>query len=105
VHQLYGQSFELSRLPVAQDGALNRILYFDDQNQLLRIWVNFGHSDRSGWDENFRLTAARERYTALKTEHAGALGPGACDEPSIGGSVGALDEARFPPDKAVWSCA
>lgn len=107
IHQSYGQSFELDRLPEEAGGEINRILYFNDENRLLRIWVNFGNPGGDVWEENYRLDAAIEKYTALKAAYSNPGTPGACEEPTLervrqeGREV--LD-TKFPRNQTVWSC-
>ena len=105
LHQRYGTALEVDKLPVAVGGEIHRILYFDDDDKLLRVWIDFGHPGERVWAENYLLDEAIVKYKALKAEtrFRGAT----CDEPEL-----VLEEkdgekilaSTFVRDRAVWAC-
>lgn len=108
IHQLYGQSFEVDRLPIAVGGEINRTLYFDDENRLLRVWVDFGNPGGEVWEENYRLDAAIEKYKALKAAYESAQSSATCTEPPLNRveqDGRELLAPSFAPNQNVWFCS
>ncbi len=109
VHQRYGTAYELDRLPIAFGGEIHRILYFDDDGQLHRVWIDFGHPGGIAWEENYLLDEAIAKYRELKADVGGRGGAGECAEPELehveeeGRTI--LDRHKFRRNKTVWSCA
>ncbi len=107
VHQRYGTAYELDRLPIAFGGEIHRILYFDDEGQLHRMWIDFGHPGGSAWEENYLLDEAIAKYHELKADVRGRGSGGECAEPELerveeeGRTI--LDR-KYGRNKAVWAC-
>ncbi len=108
IHQRYGQSFEVDRLPLSVGGEIHRILYFNEKNELLRVWVNFGHPGEELWEENYLLDDAVAKYRSLKAKIESGGDTGQCREPEL--VFVRKDEVEvlaphFERDRDVWSCA
>ncbi len=107
IHQRFGQSFEMDRLPVSVGGEIHRTLYFNDENQLLRVWVSFGHPGGEAWEKNYRLDAAVAKYQALKASYGANTAGTVCTEPELAHSEQQGREVldpKFPRDQTVWFC-
>ncbi len=95
----------MDKLPVSIGGEIHRILYFDDDDKLLRVWIDFGHPGERVWAENYLLDEAVAKYQSLKATTA--LRGAACTEPEL-----ILEEKdgeqilapSFVRDRAVWAC-
>lgn len=107
VHQRYGLAYELDRLPSAFGGEIHRILYFDDNDQLHRMWIDFGHPGERAWAENYVLDEAIAKYRELKADVERRQSRGDCAEPKLqrveeeGRTI--LDR-RFGRNQIVWVC-
>lgn len=105
LHQRYGEAFEVDKLPVAIGGEIHRILYFDDKDKLLRVWIDFGHPEGRVWKENYLLDEAIVKYRSLKDAYH--LAGKACLEPEL---VLVEEEGRkilersFGRNRTVWAC-
>ena len=108
IHQRYGQSFEVDRLPRSVGGEIHRILYFNEKNELLRVWVNFGYPGGEVWEENYLLDDGVAKYHSLKARIESEGDRGECSEPALervqqdGVEVLA---PHFERNRSVWSCA
>lgn len=107
LHQRYGLAYEVDRLPRPFGGEIHRILYFDDDDQLHRMWIDYGHPGGRSWEENFFLDEAITKYRELKAEVEVRHNAGECDEPELArveeeGRV--ILDRRFGRNQTVWAC-
>ncbi len=107
LHQRYGLAYEVDRLPEALGGEIHRILYFDDDDQLVRMWVDFGHPGERAWNENYLLDEAIAKYRELKADVERRHRSGVCVEPELhrveeeGRSI---LERSYARNQTVWAC-
>jgi len=106
-HPHYGSAVDLDRLPRVLGDELSRILYFGDDDHLLRVWVNFGIPGEKYWEANYGLDAAIAKYGEVKGDAAGTGDVRGCSEPELRfvqqDGERRLDSS-FRRDRAVWSC-
>jgi hypothetical protein len=107
VHERYGLAYEVDRLPESLGGEIHRILYFGDDDQLLRVWIDFGHPGERAWEENYRLDEAIEKYRQLKADVERRHKRGACVEPELGRILEGdrtILERSYGRNQTVWAC-
>lgn len=106
-HPHYGSAVDLNRLPGMFGGELSRILYFGDDDHLLRVWVNFGVPGKKYWEANFELEDAIAKYHEVKGNASGESDLRGCEEPELR-FVEEAGERRLDPSfarrRTVWSC-
>ncbi len=106
-HERYGRAVDFDRLPIELGGELSRILYFGDDDHLLRVWINFGHPGEKYWEANFGLEEAIAKYGELKRKIGREIAVRQCDEPElhyVDDEGGRKLDPGFRRDRAVWSC-
>jgi hypothetical protein len=106
-HDRYGRAVDFDRLPVELGGELYRILYFGDDDRLLRVWINFGHPGEKYWEANFSLEEAVSKYREIKLKAGREITLVRCHEPElryVDDEQGKRLDPSFLRDRAVWSC-
>jgi hypothetical protein len=106
-HERYGLAYEVDRLPQNFGSEIHRILYFDDEDQLQRMWIDFGHPGGQSWEENYSLDEAITKYRELKADVARRHRELECEEPKLErveeeGRV--ILDRSYRPNRSVWAC-
>ncbi len=100
-------AYEVDRLPQNFGSEIHRILYFDDEDQLQRMWIDFGHPGGQSWEENYSLDEAITKYRELKADVARRHRELECEEPKLErveeeGRV--ILDRSYRPNRTVWAC-